>query len=150
MKKIFDVMSPTVELAAPSDSIQDAAMKMAKIDAGILPVGEGDRLVGMVTDRDLAVRAVAQGRDPATTRVHEVMTEEVKYCFADEDVNRVADNMGALQLRRLPVVDRKKRLVGIVSLADIATEDRPARAGKALGGIAQPGGQHTQAAPQER
>ena len=145
MKKVSDVMSTKVELAAPTDSIKDAAQKMAKIDAGVLPVGEGDRLVGMITDRDITVRAVAQGRDPATTQIREAMSKEVKYCFADEDVNHVAANMAELQLRRLPVMDRNKRLVGIVSLADIATEDRPARAGKALGGIAQPGGQHSQA-----
>jgi CBS domain-containing protein len=140
-------MSPNVEVANPDDTIQSAAMKMTEIDAGILPVGENDRLVGMVTDRDIAVRAVAQGRDPKSTKVREVMSGEVKYCFDDEDVTEVAKNMADLQVRRLPVLNREKRLVGIISVGDLAADDEPSKAGDALQGIAQPGGPHTQAQP---
>ena len=117
---------------------------MADIDAGILPVGENDRLVGMITDRDIAVRAVAQGKGPQTS-VREVMTSDVKYCFEDEkDIDQVAGNMGAHLVRRLPVVNRDKRLVGILSLGDIAFTQGGQPAGEALAGIAQPGGEHSQ------
>jgi CBS domain-containing protein len=117
---------------------------MADLDVGALPVGEEDRLVGMITDRDIAVRAVGTGRDPET-RVREVMSQEVMYCFEDEDVERVVKNMADIQVRRLPVVNREKRLVGIVSLADVARKEGAVPAGKAMQGIAQPGGRHSQA-----
>jgi CBS domain-containing protein len=113
----------------------------------MLPVGEGDRLVGIVTDRDVALRLVADGRDPERTKVREVMTPEIRYVFEDEDLGTVAENMAKQQVRRLPVLNRAKRLVGIVSLSDLAGERRqPDLAGRALGGIAREGGQHTQRA----
>jgi CBS domain-containing protein len=112
-------------------------------------VGENDRLVGMITDRDIAVRAVAHGKDPLTP-VREAMSLEVKYCFDDEDTSEIARNMGDLQVRRLPVVNREKRLVGILSLGDLATKDAGRRAGAALSNIAQPGGDHTQSAELHR
>jgi CBS domain-containing protein len=142
---VNEVMTRQVELVGPNDSIQRAAKAMARIDAGVLPVAEGDRLVGMITDRDIAVRAVAEGRDPARTIVKDVMSAEVRYCFDDEDVADVADNMAEQQVRRLPVVTREKRLVGIISLADIAREREPRAAGEALQGIARPGGLHNSA-----
>jgi CBS domain-containing protein len=123
--------------------IQDAAKLMSEIDAGVLPVGDNDRLVGMITDRDIAVRAVAQGKGPQTP-VREVMTAEVKYCFDDEDTEHVARSMSDQQVRRLPVVNRDKRLVGILSLGDLAIMQGGAPAGEALAGISQPGGQHSQ------
>ena len=141
--KITDVMTRDVTVAAPSDTIQRAAKKMAELDAGFLPVADGDRLVGVITDRDIAIRAVAEGREP-DTRVRDVMSPEVKYCFDDEDLDHVTQNMGEIQVRRLPVVDRDKRLVGIVSLADIATKGRSDQTDEALSGISQPGGQHSQ------
>jgi CBS domain-containing protein len=144
--KIRDIMSKDVALTSPDESIQAAAQKMADADAGILPIGENDRLVGMITDRDIAVRAVANALDPRSTRVREVMTAEVMYCFEDEDVNHVVQNMAELQVRRLPVVNRDKRLVGIVSVGDIATSDKPVKVGAAMRGIAQPGGHHNQSA----
>ncbi|HXV24027.1 MAG TPA: CBS domain-containing protein [Alphaproteobacteria bacterium] len=144
--KIHQLMTRDVEIASPEDTIQHAAMAMGRIDAGALPVGENDRLVGMITDRDIAVRAVAEGRDPLHTRVRDVMTAEVKYCYEDEDVNHVCGNMAELQLRRLPVIDRQKRLVGILSLGDLAIHEKPSKAGAALQGISQPGGQHCQTA----
>lgn len=142
--KVSEVMTPQVELAGPGDSIQQTAKVMARIDSGVLPVGENDRLVGMITDRDIAIRAVGEGRDPKQTRVADIMSREVKYCFDDDDVEDVAENMSELQVRRLPVVNRDKRLVGIVSLADIARKHKLRETGEALQGISRPGGPHSQ------
>lgn len=141
--KIRDVMTPDVRTIAPSASIQEAAKTMAETDVGVLPVAESDRLVGMITDRDIAVRAVAAGRGP-DTNVRDTMSPEIKYCFEDDDVDEVCENMSDQQLRRLPVVDREKNLVGIVSLADLARESDSDAAGEALEGITRPGGQHSQ------
>ena len=138
-------MSTDVRLVGPNDTIQQAARAMKEIDAGFLPVEQNDRMVGMVTDRDICVRAVAEGKGPDTA-VREVMTDEVRYCFDDEDIDEVAQNMSELQLRRLPVLNRDKRLVGVISLSDIAQADgADAQAGQALASIAQPGGAHTNA-----
>ena len=142
--KVSEAMSRDVRLVAPDCSLRDAARAMAEGDVGALPVGADDRLVGMITDRDIAVRAVAEGLGPTTT-VEEIMTPEVKYCFADEDTAHVARNMGDQQLRRLPVVDRSKRLVGILSLADVAQHEADGRrVGKAYRDISQSGGEHNQ------
>ena len=141
--QVSQAMSKGVRIANPDQSIRDAARLMASIDAGVLPVGENDRLVGMITDRDIAVRAVAAGKGPDTP-VREIMSEEVKYCFADDDLDEVAQNMADLKVRRLPVLDRNKRLVGIVSLGDVALTDGPANAGDALCSISEPGGAHSQ------
>ena len=141
--QVRDVMTHDVRLVRPSDTIEQAASVMAEIDAGLLPVTDGDRMIGMISDRDIAVRAVARGLGP-DTKVSDVMTGEVKYCFEDEESEDVVQNMGDIQVRRLPVVDRNKRLVGIVSLGDIAgTHDSPV-VGQALSGISEPGGQHSQ------
>ena len=143
---VSDAMTRDVQIANPDQTIQQAARLMASIDAGSLPVGDKDRLVGMITDRDIAVRAVAEGKGPETY-VREVMTEDVKYCFEDEDTAHVARNMGEQQVRRLPVVNRNKRLVGILSLADVAQQEADGRkVGNALRGVVKPGGEHTQAA----
>jgi CBS domain-containing protein len=136
-------MTRDVTVASPDDTLQQAASTMAELDAGVLPVGDNDRLVGMLTDRDIAVRAVAQGMGPETA-VREVMSQEVKYCFEDEELETVTQNMGDIQLRRLPVLNRDKRLVGIVSLGDIACSSGDGLAGQALSGISQPGGEHSQ------
>jgi CBS domain-containing protein len=141
--KVNEAMSPDVRVANPGQSICDAARIMAEIDAGVLPVGENDRLVGMITDRDIAVRAVARGLGP-DTQVRDVMSKEVKYCYDDEDIEDVAHNMADIKVRRLPVLNRSKRLVGIVSLGDIATVDGPDAAGDALCEISEPGGRHSQ------
>jgi CBS domain-containing protein len=141
--QVRDAMSSDVRIANPNQTIRDAALLMAKIDAGILPVGENDRLVGMITDRDIAVRAIALGKGPDTP-VREVMTEDVKYCFEDDDVDEIAQNMADIKVRRLPVLNESKRLVGIVSLGDLALVDGPANAGEALCGISEPGGAHSQ------
>jgi CBS domain-containing protein len=141
---VSDCMTREVTVVSPNDTIQQAAKLMAQIDAGILPVAENDRLVGMITDRDIAVRAVAEGKNPTQTRVRDVMTSEVRYVYEDDAIEDTAETMSELQVRRLPVINREKRLVGIISLADIAREHEPRQAGEALQGIARPGGQHTQ------
>jgi CBS domain-containing protein len=140
--EIRECMTREVKMCEPGDSIRQAAMCMAECDAGVIPVADGDKLVGMITDRDIAIRAVARGLDPET-EVREVMSRDVKYCFEDESVEDVLRNMGDNQLRRLPVLSRDKRLVGIVSLSDLA-DDSEEIAGETLSQIAEPTGRHTQ------
>ncbi|MGH7963538.1 MAG: CBS domain-containing protein [Candidatus Binatia bacterium] len=118
--QLSEVMTPRVEVIPSEATLKDAAQKMKTLDIGPVPVREGDRLVGMLTDRDITVRAVAEGRDPTTTKVREAMTPDVVYCFEDQDVKEAAKLMEEKQLRRLLVLDRDKRLVGIVSLGDLA------------------------------
>jgi CBS domain-containing protein len=142
--KVCDVMSSDVCLVSPDDRICDAAQQMADNDIGALPVGENDRLVGMVTDRDIAVRAVACGLGP-DTKIRDVMSEDVMYCYEDEELEVVADNMADIQVRRLPVLSREKRLVGIVSMGDLAQCEDANTAGQAIAGISKPGGAHSQA-----
>ena len=120
---VADVMSPGVRVASPEDTVQQAARIMREEDTGALPVGEEDRLIGMVTDHDIAA-LVADARDPAHTKVREVMVPEVRYIFEDEDPHYAAVNMTEQHVVRLPVVSRGKRLVGVVSLGDLAAEDR--------------------------
>lgn len=139
--KAADVMSRRVRLISPDDTLQHAAAAMAEIDAGALPVAEGDRLVGMLTDRDIVVRGVARGKDPQA-KVGEAMSAEVLYCFEDEDVEQVCRNLGDLQIRRLPVMDRNKRLVGILSFGDLATEGNGRGIDDALADISHSGGPH--------
>ena len=141
--QVRQAMSRNVHTAVPNETIRDAARDMVKSDLGFLPVEENDRMIGMITDRDIAVRAVAEGRGPDTP-VREVMTRDVKYCFEDDEIEDVCRNMADIQVRRLPVVNRDKRLVGIVSLADLASNGNARMAGEALQGISQPGGSHTQ------
>lgn len=139
--QISQCMTRDVKLVAPQDTIQKAACAMAEVDSGILPVSDGERLVGLITDRDIAIRGVGAGC-AADTPVQKVMSAEVRYCFEDEDVEEVLDNMADLQIRRLPVLDRDKRLVGIVSLSDLA--DREAdETGRTLADIARPSRQHS-------
>ncbi|WP_419828839.1 CBS domain-containing protein [Methylobacterium sp.] len=134
-----DVMTADVSVVRSDQSIRDAARLMADLDAGVVPVGENDRLVGMLTDRDITVRAVAAGKGPDTP-IREAMTTEVRYCYADEDCAAVAQTMGELQIRRLPVLDRDKRLVGIVSLGDLSTLYSSGSAGSALGYVSEQSG----------
>jgi CBS domain-containing protein len=141
--QIRNVMSHDVQIIAPDQTLRDTAAIMRRLDAGVLPVGEKDKLVGMITDRDIAIRGIAEGKGP-DAKIRDVMSQEVKYCFEDEDVDHVAQNMAELQVRRLPVVNRDKRLVGIVSLGDLATQGSLPKTARALHGISQPGGQHNQ------
>lgn len=140
--RVSEAMSRDVRLADPGQTIRDVAKVMVDIDAGVMPVSENDRLVGMITDRDIAIRAVAAGKGPDTP-VRDVMSREVMYCFEDEELDHVAKNMGDIRVRRLPVMNRDKRLVGIVSLGDLAMKQE-AVAGKAVRGVSQPGGPHSQ------
>src|SRR5687768_18390655 len=143
--RVSEAMTRQVRVASPGQSIREVAKMMAEIDAGSVPVGENDRLIGMITDRDIAIRAVAQGKGPDTP-VRDVMsTEQVLYCYEDEDLDHVAKNMGDQRVRRLPVVNREKRLVGIVSLGDVATNEKRA-ATKAVSGVSREGGPHSQSA----
>jgi len=135
-------MSRAVKTVSPETTIKEAARIMADADLGALPVAAGDHLAGMVTDRDIVVRGVAIGKGLETT-VGEVMTHDVLYCHEDEDIGHIAANLAENQVRRLPVVDADKRLVGIVSLADIA-DARADEAGEALEGITRPGGARSQ------
>ncbi len=105
--QVRDAMSDDVQIASPNQSIREAAILMAKIDVGVLPVGDNDRLVGMITDRDIAVRAIALGKGP-DTKVRDVMSEEVKYCFEEDDVDEVAQNMADIKVRRLPVLNKRQ------------------------------------------
>jgi CBS domain-containing protein len=122
-----EIMTKDVEIISPDIPLQDAARRMREMDTGFLPVGENDRLVGTLTDRDIAIRAVADGRDPKATRVRETMSAKIVYCFDDQDCKEAAQIMGEHQIRRLPVLNREKRLVGVVSLGDIASEARETR-----------------------
>jgi CBS domain-containing protein len=134
--QLRDVMTTGVQLTDPTTMLKDAAALMRQGDFGLLPVGENDRLVGTITDRDITIRAVAEGKDPGTTTVREAMSQGIRYCFEDQTIEEAADLMSQAQIRRLPILDRNKRLVGIVALADLATETRAGgSAGEALSGI---------------
>ena len=136
--RISEVMSTDVCVIAPDDTLARAASLMERHDIGSLPVGENDRLVGFLTDRDIVIRAVARGM-AADTRVRDVMSPDVKYCFDDEDIDQVAANMADLEMRRLPVVERDhKRLVGIVSLANFAHSRDPRASQELLQGVTRP------------
>ena len=133
---VSDVMTPDVRIASPKDTLQSAARIMEQEGFGSLPVSENDRLVGMLTDRDIAIRAVAQGLAPQECTVGEVMSSAIKYVYDDESVDDTAAMMADLQIRRLPVLNRSKRLVGIVSLGDLALQT-PTGAGDALRSLAE-------------
>ncbi len=120
--QVKDIMTRNVEVIAPDRPIQEAAERMNDLDIGPLPVCEGDRLVGMVTDRDITVRATALGQDPWVTRIRDVMTPAVDFCFEDQDVAEAARMMKDREVRRLVVLNRDRRLVGIVSLGDLAVD----------------------------
>lgn len=135
--RISEIMSRDVKVARPQDTIQDVARRMVEIDAGVIPVCDGDRLQGMVTDRDIVVRAVSEGRS-FQTPVSEVMTPDVECCYEDDDIGEAADRMAELQVRRLAVVDRDKRLVGIVALGDIARQAKDKTTGQTLEEISEP------------
>lgn len=140
--RISDIMSTHPVTVSPGQTLGEAAAIMQRIDAGFLPVGENDRLVGMLTDRDIALRGIGAGKGPDAT-VGETMTEDVCYCFDDEEVETVAQSMGEQQVRRLPVVNRDKRLVGVISIGDLATRQAAPAAGAALEEIARPSDLHS-------
>ena len=135
--KIRDVMSKDVQVARPNDTIQEVAARMAAGDFGFIPVADGENLVGAVTDRDIAVRAVATGAAP-TARVVEFLSRDALVVRADDDLKVALDLMSARRVRRLPVVDKDGRLVGVVSLGDLSTRVKEKYAGEALEEISRP------------
>jgi CBS domain-containing protein len=143
--KISEIMTSDVEVVTPEQPMQEAARLMLQADAGVVPVQEGDKLIGMVTDRDIAVRGVAEGLGPDTP-VRDVMSGKPLFCFDDEDADDVAVQMSEAQVRRFPVLSREEqKLVGIVSLGDLTKmEDEGQAASAALDGVSEPGGEHNQ------
>jgi len=141
--KVSDVMTRDVETVTPEQTAQEAASFMLRADAGSIPVTEGDRLIGMITDRDITVRGVAQGHGPSTP-VRELMTSGLICARIDDDIEEVAMRMSEAQVRRLPVVDENEKLCGIVSLGDLSRETDDETAHHALEGVSEPGGDHRQ------
>jgi len=143
---VRECMTKNVKIIDPDTTLKQAAQVMKEGDFGALPIRENNRLVGMITDRDIVVRGVAEGLDPNVTKVFEVASKGVLYCYDDQDAEEVAENMGDTQVRRLPVLNREKRLVGIIALGDLALSDG-ANAGDALMGISEHG--HREATKRE-
>jgi len=141
--KISEVMTTEVETIGADQTAREAAAFMLRADAGSIPVCKGDKVIGIITDRDIAVRGVAEGRGPDTP-VSELMSDGIICAHEDDDVQLVAQRMGEEQVRRLPVIDSEERLVGIVSLGDLARETNPQTAEQALEGVSAPGGMHQQ------
>jgi len=141
--KVSDVMTRDVQTVRPDATVQEAASFMLREDAGSMPVSEDDRLIGMITDRDIAVRGVAKGYGPDTP-VRELMTDEIICAHENDDVEEVASKMSSAQVRRMPVIDENERLCGIVSLGDLAREADSDSADQALQGVSEPGADHQQ------
>jgi CBS domain-containing protein len=141
--KISDVMTKNVETVSADQTAQDAAKFMLRAEAGSIPVCDGDRVLGMITDRDIAVRGIAEGRGPDTP-VRDLMSDGIICAREDDDVRDIAAKMSDAQVRRLPVLDSNDRLVGIVSLGDLSRETDGASAAQALEGVSQRGGAHEQ------
>lgn len=134
--QLKDVMSTDVQVISPDANLIEAARQMREGDFGMLPVGENDRMIGAITDRDMVVRCLADGKDPKQTKVREAMSQGIDWCYEDDDIASAVQKMREHQIRRLPIVNREKRLVGIVSLGDLATEKPTKRhAGEALAGV---------------
>jgi len=141
--KVSEVMTRDVQTVRPDQTAQQAANFRLNADAGSIPVADGYRLIGMITDRDIAVRGVARGHGPDTP-VRDLMTDDLVIVRIDEDVEEAASKMSEAQVRRLPVIDQEDRLCGIVSLGDLSRESDTECAGEALEGVSQPGGEHRQ------
>jgi|1185.fasta_scaffold55851_3 CBS domain-containing protein len=141
--KVSEVMTRDVQTVGPNEPVQRAASFMLGADAGSIPVTDGGRLIGMITDRDIAVRGIAKGYGPETP-VRDLMTDDLVIVRVDDDVEDAATKMGEAQVRRLPVIDQEDRLCGIVSLGDLSRETDQDCASEALEGVSQPGGEHRQ------
>jgi CBS domain-containing protein len=137
-KKIREVMTRDVEVINPNDTLRDAAEKMRSLNVGPLPVCDGQRVVGMITDRDIVVRGIAEGKDPRSTKVSEAMSSGIQYCFEEDDVDTILDRMKEKQIRRFIVINQDKKLVGIVAIGDLAQEASESKVGEALEGISEP------------
>ena len=138
MTQVHEMMTRDVRTVAPGDSIVQAAKIMQELEVGALPVCDGNKLVGVVTDRDIAVRGVARQISPGKSSVNQIMTEDACWCYADDSIDEALSLMSTAQIRRLPVVDRDKRLVGILSLGDLAVKGEPEATGRPLGRISEP------------
>jgi CBS domain-containing protein len=138
MTQVAEVMTRGVRTLAPTDSMLRAAQAMEELDVGSVPVCDGEQLLGMVTDRDITIRGVAHGKQADSTPLSEVMSEGVRWCFEDDSVDKVVDEMRDAKIRRVPVVDRDKHLVGILSLGDVAAKADSLEAGEALTDISHP------------
>jgi|SRR4051794_20208549 CBS domain-containing protein len=137
--RVQEILTENPEVSHPDDTIAKAALRMKNLDVGLLPVCDGTSLLGVLTDRDIVLRAVAEGRDPSSTLVKEIMTTKVAYCFTTDSVREVADLMEERQVRRLPVLDKDHTLVGIVSLGDIAVRTHKEKlAGEVLERVSEP------------
>ena len=145
MAKVSEIMSPHPQVIGPEDTLQRAARMMQELDVGALPVCNGKEVLGMLTDRDIAIRGVAKGLSP-DAEVRAVMSDEIRYCFEDDEADDVLANMGEIQVRRLPVMNHDKRLVGVVSISDLAGNGEEMQAGEALCEIARPSRLHSQMA----
>lgn len=137
-RTVADLMTRGVRAMAPEDSVEFAAQAMDELNVGVVPVCDGDELVGIVTDRDIVVRCVAQGRPVATTPLREIISTEPECAHENDALDEVLARMGERQIRRLPVLDSRGRLAGMLSLGDVAAKDRPQRAAQALGGVSEP------------
>ncbi|MBV8538317.1 MAG: CBS domain-containing protein [Alphaproteobacteria bacterium] len=136
--RVAEIMTRDVQTISTSDTIQKAAMAMDNLNVGALPVCDGEELRGVITDRDITVRATAVGLAPADIKVGDIMSEDVDYVFEDDDVSEAATKMKERQIRRLPVVNQSKRLVGFVSLGDLATKDDSGNSADALEKVSSP------------
>jgi CBS domain-containing protein len=141
--KVSEVMTRDVQTIRPDDPVQQAASFMLSADAGSIPVTDGERLIGMITDRDIAVRGIAKGYGPDTP-VRELMTDDVICVREDDNVEDIASKMSEARVRRLPVIDSNERLCGIISLGDLSRQTDGGTANEALEGVSEPGGQHQQ------
>ncbi len=136
--QVKEIMSTKVTWVGPDLSLKQAAKKMADLNVGCLPVGKDDRLIGMITDRDITCRAVAQGRDPAKTTTADAMSKGISYCFDDQEVSDAAQLMEKKQIHRLPVLNRQKRMVGILSLGDLALHAPHELTGEVVEAVSRP------------
>lgn len=132
MTTLKQIMTPQVDVISPDATAEDASTKMRDLNIGAIPVCDEEGLIGMLTDRDLVVRVMAQRRDPKAVRVGEAMSTEVSFCFEDDNVEKAAQLMSQKQVRRLPILSKSKQLVGIVSLGDLAVHGTDA---KTSGGV---------------
>lgn len=139
-----DCMTKKVEIGNPDMTLREAAVKMKEGDFGFLPIGENDRLVGSITDRDITIRAVAEGKNVDQVKVSEIMSKGIHYCFEDEEVSSVADKFSKYKIRRLPVLNRDKRLVGILTLGDLSHSDAdPVKVDETLSRVSESGAQQS-------
>ncbi len=130
--KVKEIMTREVKYIDPNSTVKEAARQMREKDVGALPVGENDRLIGVITDRDITIRAIANGHDPDSITIKQVMTPKTLYCYEEDSVEDAAKNMGQNQVRRFPVLNTDKRLVGIISLGDIVSKGAKPAAAEAL------------------